>query len=170
MKIRNSSQLVSIERLKELLTYDPLTGNFIWLINHGKRALKNKIAGSLSNFGYIIIAIDGKRYSANRLAWFYMTGKWPKELIDHKDTNRSNNKWNNLREATLVENQRNRNVTNKSKSQMKGAYLVNGKYKAYICLGTFDTKEEAAEAYKKASIIFHGEFSNHYESNQNANV
>lgn len=164
MKIRNSENLISLNILKEYLKYDPKTGLWTWLKDNGKRGKAGEIAGCENNHGYVIITINGKRYSSNRLAWFYMTGEWPKELIDHKDTVKNNDKWENLREATRTENQRNRNVTSKSKSKIKGAYLVNGKYKSYICLGTFDTAEEAGEIYKKAALIFHKEFANFTES------
>ena len=44
--------------------------------------------------GYILTSVLGKQYRTHRLIWMYMTGEDPGELeIDHKDRNRSNNKW-----------------------------------------------------------------------------
>lgn len=91
----------------------------------------------------------------------------PNEFVDHKNRNSLDNRRCNLRLATRNEN--NRNVERpKSKSGFRGVHsnygqperwkaliMVNGKQ---IYLGTFATKEEAGEAYKSASIKYHGEF------------
>jgi hypothetical protein len=91
---------ITYEKLKSLLTYDPNTGIFIYNYRHGAWALKGSEAGRCDKDGYLIITINKKAYSAHRLAWLYMTGEHPKEFIDHKDGNKSNNKFENLREAT----------------------------------------------------------------------
>lgn len=67
--------MITLEQLKELLYYDPDTGNFIRIVNRAKY-VEGQIAGTENN-GYIIIELYGKGYSASRLAWFYMTGEWP---------------------------------------------------------------------------------------------
>jgi hypothetical protein len=88
-------------------------------------------------------------------------------LIDHKDRNKSNNNLLNLRFCTRSENQRNTGFQLNSKSGLKGVYWVerNKKWSTQIqingkrkCLGLFKTKEEAYEAYKKASKEYHGDF------------
>ena len=97
---------ISAERIRELLHYDPLTGIFIWKVTLSNRAK----AGSICNYkshGYISIRINGLLYGAHRLSWVYMTGEWPDEEIDHKDTHILNNKWGNLRKATKLQNRQN---------------------------------------------------------------
>lgn len=56
---------------------------------------------------------------AHQLAWVLMTGNYC-EQIDHKDRNKLNNKWTNLREATTLINNNNRKVFSKSKSGVTG--------------------------------------------------
>ena len=70
------------DRLKELFSYDPLTGVFINLQSSGKRKAGN-IAGSKHNAGYVKIFADGASYLAHRLAHLYMTGELPTEHMDH---------------------------------------------------------------------------------------
>lgn len=157
---------LTIERLKEVLSYDPLTGQFMNLVSRG-RAAEGTVAGSPHSRGYLTVSIDGRGYLTGRLAWFYMTGRWPDPEVDHQDTNRRNDSWGNLREATRVENCANQNIRKHNTSGFKGVSQSrrSGKWRAklrrnyeYIWLGTYNTKEEAAEAYRVGSALHHGKF------------
>lgn len=90
-------------RLKELLHYDPETGQFTWLVDAG-RAKADEQAGYLNPRGYRIIMIGGRNYRAARLAWLYVNGRFPAHLVDHRDRVRSNDRIANLREATHKQN------------------------------------------------------------------
>ncbi|MFW4291481.1 HNH endonuclease [Salmonella enterica subsp. enterica serovar Paratyphi C] len=46
--------------------------------------------------GYIRIYINKKWYLAHRLAWLYVTGKWPINVIDHINRNKADNRFINL--------------------------------------------------------------------------
>jgi len=84
--------------------------------------------------------------------------------IDHKDHNGLNNQRVNLRICTHGENQMNRNTY--SKTGYMGVYENKwGNYYAQIShnkkiyrLGTFPTKEQAAQTYNTAAQKYHGEF------------
>ena len=148
------------ERLKELLHYDSETGLFTWLIATAQRIKVGDIAGSINSNGYIIIRIDSKNYRAHRLAFLYMTGKFPENDADHKDTNRTNNKWENLREATRSQNMMNGTKRKDNNSGFKGVgfHKLTGLWRARInldkeeiYLGSFSTPELAHDAYTKAA-------------------
>lgn len=93
--------------LKKHLRYDPDTGE-LWWIRPWKKRVLTKRAG---NYDYVgnrwSIFIDGKRYLQHRVIWAIVTGAWPSATIDHIDGDSSNNRWDNLREATLSEQQQN---------------------------------------------------------------
>jgi hypothetical protein len=159
--------LVTHERLKELLSYDPETGVFTWNVRRRNQVTAGDDAGSLLNRGYTRIMIDGKRYTRSRLAWLYVHGVWPKEFIDHKNGNRADDRLSNLREATRAENNRNsrrppnsssglRGVTWRKDSKLWEARIRNGERR--IFLGRFKTGEEAHKAYCEAAYKLHGEF------------
>ena len=78
--------MLTQERLKEVLHYDPETGIFMWLVAPNGRIRVGMEAGS-SHDGYIGIKVDRILYKAHRLAWFYMTGEWPANDVDHWDRN-----------------------------------------------------------------------------------
>ena len=155
---------ITYERLREVVSYNPLTGKFTWLVSLGSRAVKGQLTSQKVNTdGYHIFRIDKKLYYAHILAWFYMTSEWPKEFIDHKDTIRSNNIWENLREATRQQNYRNTPARNKLK--VKGVSQIRNRFYATITLnrvsvklGSFSTLEEAQNAYREAALKYHGEF------------
>jgi prefoldin subunit 5 len=146
------------EYLKSILHYDFETGLFTWLVNKSFRCKIGDIAGRFNDSMHRCICIDGKQLYAHRLAWLWMTGEWPKNLIDHKDNNPSNNKWENLREATRSQNGKNSKVRITNKLGIKGISKNRSGYLVRICLGTYDTIEEAIEVYNKAILKYYGEF------------
>lgn len=158
--------MLTIERLKEVLSYDPETGLFTRLIDVGSRGKAGDIAGGVTDRGYLVIQIDGKTYRCARLAWFYMTGRWPIEA-DHEDLDRGNNRWTNLREATRKGNVCNRKLGSRNTSGFKGVSWskllgcwiatigFDGKKKY---LGSFDRADDAHAAYCVAAVEHHGEF------------
>lgn len=155
---------ITIERLKDILDYNPETGIFLWLKYGGQKKIGDK-AGSKRDDGYVIIQIDGKGYYAHHLAWFFVYGEWRK--LDHKDLIKSNNKIDNLRPATTQQNAFNQGEKRKNKMGIKGITIDKrtGKWIAYIkinnkskYLGSYITPEEAGEAYRKMAEKYHGEF------------
>lgn len=153
--------------IREFLHYDPDSGIFTWTKHHFSN-LVGKRAGRIAKSGYRQISINDKLYYEHRLAFLYMTGRWP-ENSDHKDLNRANNKWENLREANYTQNNQNIAVRKNNKLGLKGVSLIakNGKYKAQIrinkivkVIGVYDTPEEAALAYSNKAKEVHGEFYN----------
>jgi HNH endonuclease len=90
--------------LKRFLKYDPLSGIFIWKYRLAGKNLIGTEAGTLNSRGYLQIKILNRRYLSHRLAFLYMTGKWPKLEVDHKNNIKTDNSWDNLREATCHQN------------------------------------------------------------------
>lgn len=157
---------LTVERLREVLDYDPETGLFHWRVRLAHRIHIGDVAGVIMNTGHRKINIDGKPYLASRLAWLYMHGKWPKHEIDHKDRSPGNDVFENLREATHAENSRNRGAHRDSKQKFLGVEKHHtGRYAARICvdgkrywLGLFYTPEAAAKRYDEHARNFFGEF------------
>lgn len=157
---------LSAEILKEFLHYDPLTGIFNWVkVNNCGGVKVGDIVGCLNSDGYIVIRINGVQHRAHRLAWLYMKGVMPVELIDHKNGVRSDNRFCNLREATRQQNNQNRTTAlarNKSGFLGVSFFAKLQKFKAAISvnnkdtnLGYFDTPEEAHQAYLAAKRKLH---------------
>ncbi len=104
--------------LKKILSYDPLTGIFKWnKSGHGIK--KGKIAGTKSN-QYVRIWIKGQVYSAQNLAWLYMTGSFPIEVVDHEDHNAQNNVWSNLKAVSNHDNNKNKGMNKNNTSGKTG--------------------------------------------------
>jgi hypothetical protein len=158
--------MITQETLKEVLHYDPKTGLFTRLKGgSGPNNFIGAIAGFLDDKGYVQICIKNKYYRAHRLAFLYMIGKFPLLYVDHIDGIKTNNKWNNLREATNsqnLQNQKKANSTNLS-TGLLGAHkrknglitasiMLNGKLKH---LGYFKTSEEAHERYLEEKRRIH---------------
>jgi hypothetical protein len=155
----NTLKLPSIERLNQLLNYDPETGIFRWKIFRRWSAKVGDIAGFISSKGYRKISVDGVDFSAHRLAWKMFYNEEPNFQIDHIDRNKDNNKINNLRLVTNQENQRNVDLQKNNKSGFKGVYF-NKKQQKWIArigfnykkinLGTFETPTDAYNAFIEA--------------------
>ena len=126
--------LLTLERLKQLVCYNPETGVFTWKIRrkHCAQAVGAQ-AGSLNSKGYRRITVDGREYKAHRLAWFYVWGEWP-TLLDHINRDRSDNRLCNLRVATPSLNALNKTPAKLSTSGVRGVHFDHrgGRWVAYI--------------------------------------
>src|SRR4029077_3294564 len=96
--------MLTVKRLRKVLSYAPTTGIFRWKVSAGSRAPVGAIAGARNGRGYHQIRIGGRPYSASRLAWLYMTGKWPNSEISYINGKPSDTRWANLREVTSSQN------------------------------------------------------------------
>ena len=114
--------MLTQERLKQILHYNPLTGNFTWKVRTAQRVKIGDVAGSVNSHGYMRIRIDGRECGAHRLAWLYVYGQFPPEQIDHINHDKVDNRIVNLRCVSDVENKRNKT---KSKNNTSGVTGVN---------------------------------------------
>lgn len=157
---------MSLDRIREYLSYDPETGVFTWAKRTSKnsRVLLGSVAGFVDDQGYRRIEFCGVTYKAHRLAWWWMHGEMPEGRIDHKDTDRDHNRIANLRPATRTQNLANQRI---KPGRYKGVtYWKPGKnWKAQIrvnnelfYLGYFKDPAEAARAYDAAALKHFGEY------------
>ena len=152
------------DRVRLLFDYDPQTGIFTRRVTRGNMR-RGSEAGHLRSDGYVIVAVDRKYILGHHLAVLYMTGEFPTSQWDHKDRNRSNNAWDNLRPASPLLNSANRGVRGDSRCGIKGIRQKGRKWRASISvdgrrasLGYFSSPEEASNAYALAARERFGEF------------
>lgn len=155
------------QRLKELLDYDPETGVFTWRISAGRRVKAGQRAGAVKASGYRVIGVCGDLHYEHRLAFLYMTGAFPKNDADHVNRDKADNRWSNLRDATVLQNSGNAGIRRDNTSGVKGVgwnkkaqkwmvrIRINGRSKY---MGLFDDIGEAAAAYAEAAKKHFGEF------------
>ena len=158
---------LSQDLLHELFEYRD--GSLYWKIKTRNGIVPGIKAVTLNHHGYIHIRLDKKTYQAHRLIFLMHHGYLP-EMLDHIDCNRSNNKIENLRPASNIQNQQNQKLSPRNKTGVKGVcfdktrgkYLAQFKVNRTICrVGHFVTLEEAANAVQQARLIKHKEFANH---------
>lgn len=128
--------MITPERLKEVLRYDPRTGFFRW-VAHRYSWRVSAIAGCLDDYGYVIINIDNKNYKAHRLAWMYTYGFFPEKQIDHINGDKNDNRFDNIRLATRLENSHNQHDAHcDSNSGIRGVGMKKGrtKYRVQISI------------------------------------
>ncbi len=156
--------MLTAERLREVLHYDPDTGVFTWRVAPSRRMRAGSRAGTTTNTGYVHIRYDGGVYLGHRLAWFYVHGRWPSEQIDHVNGVRVDNRLTNLRECSSAENHQNLKLSPRNTSGHPGVYwnVKAKRWHAQITagghqkhLGHFTDLEEAAEAYRIAKAKYH---------------
>lgn len=112
--------MLTQERLRQALDYNPETGEFRWKVRPANSIHIGDLAGSVDDEGYRIITLDRKKHAASRLAFMWMLGRWPYEDCDHEDGFPSNDRWANLRDATTTQNMQNKRVQSNNKSGLKG--------------------------------------------------
>ena len=158
-----------LAELKRKLDYDPLTGLFVWRVSEGAKA--GRVAGFVTEHGYVRVRLLGRLHMAHRLAWLYTHGEFPADQIDHINRVRDDNRIVNLRNATRKQNNENAGRQANNISGAKGVSWHAGacKWVAQIThnneckyLGLHDTVAEASAVYQKAA----NELFTHHEANQ----
>jgi hypothetical protein len=161
---------IPIDLVRKSLSYNPLTGGFIWRDCAVKRRI-GMTAGKVNHLGYHMIKIAQQVFGAHRIAWAIIHGQ-PTSEVDHINGNRSDNRIANLRLATRAQNfanMKHRNAVSGYKGVdpcMNGSRLP---WRARIRipdgrrldLGTFETAEEGGLAYEIAAERYWGEFAVH---------
>jgi hypothetical protein len=151
----------SVPDVRALFSYCETTGNLYWKVKPLHKTISvGDVAGSLRTDGYREVGIARRRYLAHRLVWLWFYGTWPDVglVLDHINGNRLDNRIDNLRAVTRRQNQH--NAKRHRAGRKVGAIPVKGRGKPWrskiyvngkvICLGSFDTEEEAHNAYASA--------------------
>ena len=156
---------ITIDRLKELLSYDCKSGLFARHPSYSKSAWKS-VVGTIDREGYVRIGLDKIVYRAHRLAWFYVHGIWPSGQIDHINGDKADNRIENLRDVSQTINQHNRKRANKSNAcGILGVRKVKNKSGHWMArigfdgkqihLGTYKNNEQAQAAFLAAKEKFY---------------
>ena len=150
--------MITAERVRELLHYDPETGVFTWLVNRS-RVRAGMRAGTRHATGYTYITLEGREYKAHRLAWLYVYSVHPTGQVDHINRVRSDDRIANLRDVPGAVNARNRTPSATSSVACNGVYFHRGMQRFQACihhdgglkhLGTFDNLFDAVAARRAA--------------------
>lgn len=155
--------------LRHLFSYNKRTGIVLWMNPPPRGSVKRgEEAKSKLSSGYMRVTIAGSAYRLSSIIWKMVTGRdpLPGHDIDHRDTNKTNNRWSNLREATESQNVANQGLTIRNTTGFKGVTRVPcGKWKAsvrykgaLIYLGHHETPEQAHAAYVKKALELFGPY------------
>jgi hypothetical protein len=148
-------------RLRELLHYDPETGVFTRVTSNP--ATNGRPVGWLDGEGHRYLRVGGVIYAAHRLAWLFSYGEWPRDVIDHVNGEKDDNRLPNLRDVDMyinMQNIRRARIDSSTgilgvsqyKKRFRADIKVNGKRKY---LGNFITPELAHAAYVAAKRLYH---------------
>lgn len=155
---------LGVDRLNEVLSYNAVTGEFLWKISPRNRTLPGDKAGHMNDQGYMLCTIDQKKIRLHRAAWAMHYGEIPSGHLDHINGIRSDNRISNLRLATQSQNMQNTATRKDNKHRVKGVHKRkdNGRFSAHIAvdgksryLGCFGSLEEAQNARLQAEIDLH---------------
>jgi hypothetical protein len=175
--LSQGEQALNQRMAREIFTYDRSTGAMCWKVdrrtsNGSLTARAGELVGGLNDDGYFVVNIVPPystkpcSYLVHRVIWLMETGQWPLIEIDHRNGVRSDNRWQNLRDISRKGNSENLRKAHKSNlsTGLLGAYYQpdKGTFRSaiksdgrWIGLGTFETPEEAHQAYVDAKRRLH---------------
>ena len=159
--------MITQELIKELFDYRD--GELYWKVRNSSRTQIGDKAGTLHHTGYLQTRINGKIYKNHRMIFLYHHG-YLSEFIDHIDGCRSNNRIENLREASLSQNQHNKKINKNNTSGVKGV-CWNKQAKKWLVRLDVDGKQKYFGYYHDIEVAkfiaetmrhkYHKEFANH---------
>jgi hypothetical protein len=159
-----------IERIRECLSYDDVHGGLVWAKVKTNRVKVGDRAGNLScgyeQIGFRKQGFHDRKVQVHHIVWFLHTGEWPTSPIDHKDMNRQNNRFDNLRLATTSQNGMNKPQQSNNQLGIKNICFdtQKQKYKVDIKSGgkrfsrRYKSLEDAIEARDTILSIYHGDY------------
>lgn len=154
----------------EHMEYSETLGGVVWKKRPWRtRSVIGALVGTC-RARYRVVNAQRRQLYCHHVVWFLVNNAWPKHELDHKNLDGCDNRIDNLREATRLQNAR--NVISKkrtAKGRLKGAFThpdFGNRWHAQIVvdrkqiyLGSFKSEQEAHDAYCRASQKYHGEFS-----------
>lgn len=165
--------MLTQDRIKELCTYCPETGEFIALTArcNGRYKAGEPLGGitGINDNKYYVAKLDGKAYGLHRVAWLYVHG-WMPDMVDHRDGNPLNNRIENLRPADSTRNGYNKKINRNSSTGVKGVTWRANRNSWEACIivrgvrvyrRLFKDFDKAVIAIRSAREELHGEFANH---------
>lgn len=166
--MRRAKKLPDVNYLREILHYDPDTGDLRWKMKISRKVVVGAIAGTLNKKqNRWQIQIGGVIYKTARIVYYMHTGIEPLGEIDHKNNNPSDNRFDNLRDSTHSQNNMNKKVQSNNTSGFKGVsyHKTRGEFIAYAKLngkthyaGWHKTAESAGKAARELREKLHGGF------------
>ena len=159
--------MLTQSQLKEYVEYDPSTGEFFRIKKYGTYNTLGKI--ETIDGDYYSFLVCGERDTAHRWAFLYMLGRKPLDMVDHINHDKLDNRWENLREVSNQENQRNMRVPKDNTSGVVGVSWnkTANRWIASISvdiglvhLGSFVQFSDAVNARKNAEVLY-GFHTNH---------
>lgn len=158
---------ITAKLVRKSFSYNPKEGILRWA-THRRGVQFGRRAGYLNKgSGHYSVSVLGHDFYVHVVVWLWVTGRWPNKLVDHRDGDKTNDKWSNLRLATKSQNAMNSKLRSDNRTGVKGVFEQrNGKFTAYIdsnrrrvYLGhAFKSLADAAQARKEAEKLYHGEF------------
>lgn len=156
--------MITQEIVRELFDYK--NGQLIWKKKTSAKTKIGSCAGSLNSAGYVNVGVNGKLYLLHRLIFLWHHGRLP-EVLDHINGTKSDNRIENLREATFLQNSHNKKIPSNNGSGITGVgwdakrerwearISVNKKVRR---IGYFQNFHDAVSARKSAEEKYFGEF------------
>lgn len=152
---------LTAERVREVWSYDPITGDLVWKISPANHIKSGDVAGCLNKDGYIQCRFNKCTHLAHRLVFLWLYGRWPDGEIDHVNHLKTDNRIENLRDVSPQENDKNKKLAKNNNSGFTGVvwFKRTQKWRANIyvnkrCihLGYFNDINDAISARSRANI------------------
>lgn len=96
---------ITLERIRELLDYNPATGEMRWKARPARNSRRR--AGDIAGCAKLIcgerhryVKLDGVEYQAAQLAWFMVAGAWPDIRLTAVNGDRTDLRFQNLTKQT----------------------------------------------------------------------
>jgi len=167
--IREKINGITQEFVKTLFDYKD--GRLYWKIKPRSDISIGTVAGKKAKCKYgfrYVVGINRDHYHSSRLIFLWHHGYLP-PIVDHKDRNTLNDFIDNLRDADISQNNKNKCSKIGSTSKYLGVHFDSNRKRwiakiknseKSIHLGTFKDEKMAALAYNCAAKVHHGEFAN----------